>query len=282
MELGSFTIEQLSEGQFEIFADGVIHRKPVDSPESMRRSKLSGKNSSRIGINPILISRKKHHILLDAGLGWGLDTGSEYKDVSNVETNLDIFDLEPEDITHVILSHLHYDHAAGCSFTDGEAATRPTFPNARYYVQQREWDHALSRLDRQKQQKGAGYRLDDLYRLVADGYFEFVEEDHLEVIKGVQILWTGGHTPGHQVVRISSGKKSAYYLGDLLPSENHLNHYAMRQMDTDPLQAKKMKTQLLKSACEENAWLLFYHSLFSKVGRLERDDQKKFVLKEMT
>lgn len=281
MKLGRFTIEQLSEGQFEIFEDGTINRKPVTRLPSGSHNPLALKHSSRIGIDPIFVSDGRYNILLDTGLGWGLDAGSSYKDVSNVKTNLDIFDRVPEDITHVILTHLHYDHVAGSTFTDHSACTIPTFPNARYYVQRREWKYALSQLDSDRTIKGIRYQLDDLYRLVADGRLEFLDEDFTELLPGIKILWTGGHTPGHQVVRIGDKENAAYYLGDLLPSELHLNRYAMRRMDVVPLQSKKMKIQLLKTACEENAILLFYHSLYSKAGILVRDRDKKFALKKV-
>lgn len=281
MKVGRFTIEQLSEGRFEIFSDGTINREPMQKTGAKKESHIPRSNSARIGINPILVSDSEHRILLDTGLGWGLDAGSKYKDVSSVVTNLDIFDFAPGDITHVLLTHLHYDHSAGSSYTNEHSVTCPTFPNATYYVQKREWEYALEQMDLPVKLKGADYQLDDLYRLVADQRIEFLEDDFLEIIPGIKILWTGGHTPGHQVVRIEDDGKTAYYLGDLLPSENHLNQYSMRQMDEKPLQAKKMKIQLLRSACEEKAMLLFYHSLFSSVGRLERDRNKKYVLKKL-
>ncbi len=279
MKLGRFSIEQLSEGRFEIFSDGTINREPVDQSEEKSMLGKSG-DSARIGINPILISDEEHKVLLDTGLGWGLDAGSSYKNVSNISSNLDIFDLKPEDITHVILTHLHYDHAAGSSYTNEESVTCATFPNARYVVQRREWEYALEEQFSEHNLKGCDYNLDDWYRLVAEDRIHFLDEDNLEIINGVDIIRTGGHTPGHQAVRISDSGETAYYLGDLLPTEHHLNQYSMRQMDLHPLEAKKMKIQLLRNAFEEEALLLFYHSLYSSVGRLEKDDNKKYVLKE--
>lgn len=281
MKLGRFTIEQLSEGRFEIFTDGSINREPVDTTDENRDIKETRRNSVRIGINPILVADEKHKILLDTGLGWGLDAGSAYKDVSNVVSNLDIFGVKPEDITHVVLSHLHYDHSAGSSFTNSATATCATFPNANYLVQKREWEYALEIQGAENKPNGADYRLDDLYRLVADRRITFLEGDYFELPKGVKILWTGGHTAGHQAVRIEDRGQIAYYLGDLLPGENHLNHYAMRQMDQSPLQAKKMKTKLLRRAYKEKAVLLFYHSLYSSLGHLEKDEHEKYVLKEL-
>jgi len=280
MKIGRFSIEQLSEGRFEIFSDGTINREPVNQSEQESSTLGKSGDSARIGINPILISDENYKVLLDTGLGWGLDAGSSYKNVSNIASNLDIFDLKPEDITHVILSHLHYDHAAGSSYTNEESVTCATFPNADYYVQRREWEYALEEQFSEHNLKGCDYNLDDLYRLVAEDRFHFLDEDNIEIIDGIDIIRTGGHTPGHQAVRIHDSDETGYYLGDLLPTEYHLNQYSMRQMDVHPLDAKKMKIQLLRNAFEEEALLLFYHSLYTSIGRLEKDDNKKYVLKE--
>ncbi len=279
MQVGSFTIEILSEGRFEIFQDGHINRSSGDQPESQKI--VSKDHSSVVGINPILVKTGPYNILLDAGLGWGLDSGSSYGDVSNVRTNLEIFELEPEDVTHVILSHLHYDHAAGCSYTTANHKTKPTFPNATYYVHKREWEHALTQEKTEQTRPGAKYRMDDFYRLIADEKVELLEGDSTTILEGITTILTGGHTPGHQATIINANGKLAYYLGDLLPSSAHLNHYGMHDLDTNPIQAKKRKVQLLRSAFEEKACLFFYHSQHSQVGNLERNKNKQYVLKEL-
>lgn len=281
MQLGSYNIEILSEGRFEIFKDGHINRSTASKKNTELKAEVSDSESSAIvGINPILVKTGPYNVLLDAGLGWGLDAGSDYPDVSNVKTNMEIFGLYPEDITHVILSHLHYDHAAGCSFTDAQSKTRATFPNATYFVHQKEWEYALSQVQKEQQSSGADYRLDDFYRLIADEKVELLTQNSNNILDGITAIRTGGHTPGHQIVIISNNGQYAYYLGDLLPSSAHLNRYAMSNIDSNPIQAKKKKVQLLRSAYDENASLLLYHSLFSNIGRLERDKEAKYVLKE--
>jgi glyoxylase-like metal-dependent hydrolase (beta-lactamase superfamily II) len=278
MQIGSFTVEILSEGRFEFFRDGHINRvaNEIDSEE-----RPSDGTSAVVGINPILVKTGPYNILLDSGLGWGLDAGSEYKNVSNIRTNLEIFGLEPEDITHVILSHLHYDHMAGCSFTDSELKTRPTFPEASYYVHKREWDYALSQVQNESKITGIGYQLDDFYRLIADQRVTLLTGTSNKIVEGITAICTGGHTPGHLVTIINANRERGYYLGDLLPSSSHLNHYAMGKIDFDPVQAKKHKIQLLRSAFEEEACLFFYHSQHSQAGSLAKDKNKQYVLNEL-
>lgn len=279
MTTGRFTIEQLSEGFFELFRDGSFIKMDPSRLENLPDDSTLGVHSSAIGIDPVLISDGVHNIVADPGLGWGLDHNSSYQDTSNIITNLDIFGLRPQDINFVILSHLHFDHAAGATFVNDQSATTSTFPNARYLVQKTEWEYAVQcQIDKNDRTPGAGYRLDELYRLAADERLQFIDEDVHEVIKGLTLVKTGGHTPGHQVVKAVDSGDTAYFLGDLIPTEHHLNHYAMKVIDYDSVQAKKVKTLLLRNALKENARLYFYHSLFNKTGVLAKDENRNYVL----
>ncbi|MEX2605417.1 MAG: MBL fold metallo-hydrolase [Gracilimonas sp.] len=281
MKVGRFEIEQLSEGIFNVFDDGIIQK--IDSSEITARKQVSDikTRSVPIGINPILIRDGKHNVLLDTGLGWGLDHKSKYTNTSNLLTNLDIFGLTPADITHVVLSHLHFDHAAGSTFVDENTSTQPTMTYANYFIQKKEWYFALEQIGRKNENLGAGYEMDELYKLAADEKLVMITESHFELIPGIELIQTGGHTPGHQIIKIHDSGNTAYYLGDLIPSEHQLNHYAMRQMDVDPIQSKKAKILILRQALKEEAMLLFYHSIHAKAGRLEQDKDKKFILKDI-
>ncbi|MEX1063135.1 MAG: MBL fold metallo-hydrolase [Balneolaceae bacterium] len=280
MNIGRFQTEQLSEGFYEIFNDGTLQKMEPHRMDNLKEDTSLGKYSSAIGVDPLFITDGNVNILLDAGLGWGLDHNSHYNKISNSVTNLEIFGITPEMIDFVILSHLHYDHAAGSTYMNRDLETTVTFPNAEYLVQEKEWAFACSHFNDQNDVNGIGYSMDELYRLAAEKRFHFIDKEKFELIPGIGLLRSGGHTPGHQVVRISDEGKDAYYLGDLIPTEYDLNHYAMKQMDHDPLQSKKFKTRLLREAFETGACLFFYHSLFRKSGKLERDEHRKYMLRE--
>jgi len=219
--------------------------------------------------------------LLDTGLGWGLDQNSRYSNTSNLLTNLDIFGLTPADITHVVLSHLHFDHSAGSTFVDQDISTQPTMSYANYFIQKKEWYYALEQNNLKKELQGAGYNLDELYKLAAVDKFVMITDTYFELLPGIELIRTGGHTPGHQIVKIQDSGETAYFLGDLIPSEHHLNHYAMRQLDVDPVQSKKARTLILRQALKEEAILLFYHSIHAKAGKLDQNKDKKFILREI-
>jgi glyoxylase-like metal-dependent hydrolase (beta-lactamase superfamily II) len=271
-------IEQLSEGFFELFEDGTFQKMDPSRLEPAGEDPNLGKFTSAIGVDPLLICKEGKNIVVDPGLGWGLDHKSSYRDTSNVVTNLDIFGIKPEEIDLVILTHLHFDHMAGCSYVNSESETTAVFPNARYLVHKDEWDFALARIHKRVNQPGANYNLDEMYKLAAEERIEFIEGDLMSPAEGLTLIKTGGHTPGHMIVKFSDQEKKAYFMGDLVPTEYHLNHYSMKLVDTDPIQAKKTKTILLKQALREKATLYFYHSLYKKSGTLSRDKHKKYVL----
>jgi glyoxylase-like metal-dependent hydrolase (beta-lactamase superfamily II) len=275
MEIGDFRLEQLSEGIFEVSSAGSIRKF-----RNHHEKELPKEPFSRVGLDPVLIDTGSTRVLLDAGLGIGLDRSEPDPDTSNIVTNLDIFGYRPEDIDVVVLSHLHYDHAAGLSFTCKTGAVTATLPNARIYVQKIEWEAALGSIVSSPDVNGMGYEPDDLYRLVADGRVAFIEEERREIVPGITVIRTGGHTPGHQVVRIRHLGQAAYYCGDLIPNELYLNRFHTGKIDTDPLKAKKARILLLQQCWRDQATLLFYHSVFRKAGMVIRDKNRGFVLKK--
>ncbi|MDG5767275.1 MBL fold metallo-hydrolase [Balneolales bacterium ANBcel1] len=274
MDIGGFRAEQLSEGIFEISSGGSIQKI-----RNHQQEKTALASVQRVGLDPVLIDTGNTLVLLDAGLGMGLDSSEPDRNTSNLLTNLEIFGYRPGDIRHVILSHLHYDHVAGLSYTDRAGNVTASLPNARIYVQQAEWDAAMHSLENRKYNREVGYDPDDLYRLVADGRFVFLQKERQEILDGFTVIRTGGHTPGHQIVRIRSGRETAYYCGDLIPSEFHLNHYVLSRVDTDITKARKARMLLMQQAYHDQATLLFYHSVYQKAGKVTRDKNRKFVLR---
>ncbi len=269
MKLGSFTIEQLSEGNFEISASGSITR--------MGSNPRSSDYAAMVGIDPLLILHDNKVSLLDAGIGLGLDAKGHTEKLSNLHTNLSVFGIKPEQVERVILSHLHYDHIAGLSLTDRAHKTIASLPEAKIYVHQKEWDHVLAMFDKPKH-LGIGYDLDDFYRLVADGRVEFLQEDYTRIADGIEVIRTGGHSPGHMIVRISSEGQIGYYFGDLIPSEVFL-HVGVKGLDEDPIESKGLRMFWLRQAYDEKAWIFFYHSVQVKYGRLERDQNRQFTVR---
>ena len=274
MKIGNFRLEQLSEGIFEISSGGAIQKV-----RDHQATKPAVPSVERVGLDPVLLDTGHTLVMLDAGLGMGLDNSEPDRNTSNLLTNLDVLGYRPEDISHVILSHLHYDHVAGLSHTSQNGNIAASLPNARIYVQKEEWNTAMQSLSDPQKNREAGYDPDDLYRLVADDRFVFLEKERQEILKGLTIIRTGGHTPGHQVVRIRDKKETAYFCGDLIPSEFYLNHHVLSKVDMDTTKARKARILLMQEAHRDQATLLFYHSVYHKAGKVTMDKHRKFVLR---
>ncbi len=281
MQIGSFIVEQLSEGFFEVFKDGTIQKTSPAAIDTDQNQAEQLKSTQAVGIDPLFISGYEMNIIVDPGLGWGLDFKSRFKDTSNVKTNLDIFGIRPEDIDFVVLTHLHFDHSAGCTFVSDEIKTNPTFPNARYIVHRLEWEFAISQIEQKSGSYGEMYKIDELYKLAADNRFRFIDREIYFPVRGLELIHTGGHTLGHLAIRIHDYGNTAWYTGDLIPSENQLNQSSSPVEDSDPIRAKKMKTRILNRAYNEKAVLFFYHSLYRKAGKLSLNEKEQFVLNEI-
>ena len=97
--------------------------------------------------------------------------------------------------THVILTHLHFDHSAGCTYVDDTATTQPTLPYANYFLQKLEWHYAVQRMGELNPVQGSDYNLDEFYKLYAEDKLVLITDASFELLPGITLIKTGGHTP---------------------------------------------------------------------------------------
>ncbi|HSE41747.1 MAG TPA: MBL fold metallo-hydrolase, partial [Acidobacteriota bacterium] len=176
------------------------------------------------------------------------------------------------DISIVINSHLHWDHAGG-NTENRNGEWIPAFPNARYIVQRGEYDFATHLNERTR----GSYRVEDYIALERLGLFDFADGDH-QVLNGVRVVRSGGHVPYHQSVLLESDSKKAFFLGDLLPLHTHISLPYIMAFDINPLETLEKKREYLAKAVEED-WLLFFpHDPDLIHGRVEKSE-RSFQLK---
>jgi glyoxylase-like metal-dependent hydrolase (beta-lactamase superfamily II) len=166
----------------------------------------------------------------------------------------------------VIDTHLHFDHAGGNTFTGGDGEVRPTFPNAQYVVQRREYEFAATANER----TAASYFPRNWEPVVRAGQFRFVEGE-LELLPGITLLPTPGHTPGHQSVLIASEGEQALYPADLIPTAAHLALPWIMGYDVEPLVTLETKRAVLARAMQEDWQLIFEHDAANATGRVIHD-----------
>ena len=136
--------------------------------------------------------------------------------------------IEPDDVTHVVLTHLHFDHAGG-AVRSTAAGPRPTFPAARYLVHERELAYA-----RAPDRRSRASYLPETWEPLADAGVLATVAGEAEVIPGVRLRDAPGHTDHHQVVTVSGGGRTVLFTADLFPYALHLKPHYVPAIDLDP------------------------------------------------
>jgi len=235
----------------------------VPKPLWERRITPDARNRIQLGMRCLLIEHETGPILIDTGAGNKED--AKFYDIYGVENagtpgptcledGLRAIGVKPEDVTLVINSHLHFDHAGGNTTRDADGSIRPTFPNARYVVQEGEYRYATHTNER----TAGSYFNHNFVPLHDAGQFDLVTGEK-EIAVGIRVIPTPGHTPHHQSILIESGGERALFIADLAPTTAHLPLAWIMGYDVEPLVTLETKRRVLTQAAAENWLLVFEH-----------------------
>lgn len=255
-KLGDFELTWLNGGRFEL--DGGAMFGVV--PKILWTKKIASDEENYIPLSasPILVKTPDALVLIESGLGNKLDEKQRkiyrLREEWQVPSDLKALGIEREDIDFVILSHFDWDHASGVVMRGDDGELSLTFPDAKHVVQEAEWKDALSPNIRSKHTYWAVN-----YELLKDSGTVLPVSGEAEVVRGVKVRHTGGHTRGHQVVMLESCGQKALHMADLFPLHTHFNPLWVMAYDNFPMDVIQQKEILQKDALEENAWFTFYH-----------------------
>lgn len=244
----------LSEGSFTV--DGSKKFIPFDQTKDLLKDRPSG--SLLVEVQPFVVITSKDIILLDTGLGFTLPDGS-----LQIHHNLLQAGINPLDITKVLMSHLHRDHAGGISKKDPVLQQHfLSFPNATYYVNRQELEIAVSHLSK-------SYDADDVQVLAGSDKLELVESSG--VIDGyIHYEWTGAHSPWHQAFWIEDDKEIIFYGGDVAPQLFQMRTKFVTKYDFDGKLASDIRLKWWAEAEKEGWTFLFYHDIKTPVYRFNQ------------
>jgi len=277
VKLGEFDIQPVTDGRFRL--DGGAMFGVVPKVMWERCCQPDDQNRIQLGLNCLLIRIGRKNILVDTGLGDKED--AKFQEMFAVERmptlrdSLKMQGLQPDDIHMVINTHLHFDHAGGNTVRE-DGAVISTFPKAKYIVQRGEYEDAARANERTR----ASYRRENFTPIAHVDQWEFVDGE-TEVLPGVTVMVTEGHTRCHQSIKIESEGEVAFYLGDLIPTVSHLPLPYIMGYDLYPLQTLETKRWVLDRALNENWLLVFEHDPRVLMGRVRKDVEGKFYLEEV-
>ena len=262
-KLGDFEIYWLNGGEFELDGGtmfGVVpkvlwsKKYPAHAADYIRHED----NYIKLLNCPLLVKTPEFLVIIETGLGNKMT--EKQKEIFRVIKEWDIpqelnkIGLSRQDIHYVILTHCDFDHAGGIVMHNADGVEELTFPNAKHIVQKLEWEDAMYPNIRSENT----YWPENFSKLKGTDNLQLVE-GNFTVCKGVEVELTGGHTRGHQIVRIQSDKEIAYHLADLLPTHVHFNPLWIMAYDNFPLDAIGLKQKYETRGIRENAWFTFYH-----------------------
>ncbi len=270
MKWGEFDLHLISDGS--VWLDGGAMFGIV--PKILWQAKIAPdeKNRIRLALNCLLIQTGEENILIDTGCGHKYS--QKQMQIYSVDHPTDIilelrrFGLYPGDIDRVINTHYHFDHCGGntCLHRGGPI---PNFPNATYIVRRQEYEDANHPSERTR----ASYLPHNWKPLEESGMLHLIDEDQ-QIVPGVTVIHTPGHTAGHQSVKIESGGRTLFYLGDLCPTSAHVPPAWTLGYDLFPLTTLEMRKKIYAQAMAQE-WLLFFeHDTVVPAGYLQQKDGK--------
>lgn len=227
----------------------------------------------------LLLKGGNRNILIDTGCGNKLnDKQKKIYGINgtqpDVNKQLHAVGLNKNEITDVILTHLHFDHSGGATeFQNGFVV--PAFKNATYYVHKEQWKTALSPSERDK----ASYFPENYIPLKDKGVLTILEDDE-QPIEGVELFLSNGHTKGQLLPLVKSSSTALFYCGDLIPTSAHLPVAWHMGYDNYPLTIIKEKKNILERAYSEKWKLFFEHDPVVSACTLKKN-KKGIVLDEI-
>ncbi len=263
---GGITVALVQAGTFRSDAGALFGPVPKLLWERWVTAEIDAENRLLQALNCLLIETPAGRVLVETGIGERIDDkGRAMRGYEGpwVVAALEAAGFEPDSVDVVAMSHLHFDHAGGLLAADGSRA----FPRARIVAQRAEWEIAL----------GANPRLVASYvqpelELVRDWGAEGWVDGERELLPGVSVVPTGGHSAGHQAIVVRApGAPPLAFLGDLAMRAWSANPRWVSAFDDFPLDSVLVKGALFAQAVDEGWTIVLSHELGHPVGRLVRD-----------
>lgn len=254
MKFGEYECYSVEMGDFRL--DGGAMFGVV--PKTMWENKISADANNRIPMKArsLLIMGNGKNIIVDTGCGTKIDEKMKKiyqigNDPKNMDEPLEKFGITRRDITHVVLTHLHFDHAGGSTHIENGDVV-PSFPNAEYFVQKDQWETACHPSFRDR----SSYIHDNFIPLEQKKVLRLISGNQ-PLVDGIDIYVSNGHTKGQQLVLVKGDGNGLFFCGDLIPTSAHVPLPWHMSYDNEPLTLMEEKEEILGKALAGN-WILFF------------------------
>lgn len=241
LHLCRMKIIPLSEGAFTIDKTKVF--VPFDEEKDDLQARPTG--SLLVEIQPFLVVTAADILLLDAGLGF------EKEGELQLHANIRKAGYRPEDVTKVLMTHLHKDHAGGLCHRDN---IHLSFSNATYYIRKEELDFAM-------QNNSPSYMVEELQPLLLSPQLQLINREEGRIDQYIHYKHTGGHSPHHQVFWIREREETVFFGGDVAPQMQQMKIRYKTKYDAEPEKAMQLRQEWWEQGRKEGWTFLFYHDI---------------------
>lgn len=274
MRIGNYTLVSLETGR--LYLDGGAMFGVVPKVLWNKSNPADSRNRIELALRVLLIMNDERRIMVDTGIGEGWN--EKFVDIYGVDhsqnslaDSLKEINLTTNDITDVIITHLHFDHAGGATFLDGNGAIKPTFPNATCYIQKKHYEWAIKPSEKDL----ASFVKDKYVPLYQQGKLKLLDGE-LELFPGIFIKLSDGHTIAQQTILITDGKNTLFHPGDMIPTSSHIPLPFIMGYDNFPLITLEEKKSVLTRAVE-GKWTIFFEHDPKHAAMLVEKTEKGFV-----
>ena len=272
LTLGDFELSVFSDGTYLL--DGGAFFGVIPKIMWSRKMEADERNYVQSGLNSLLIRTGKQTVLVETGMGNKLSERMVkfYGQPAKLLENLTAAGVMPEDIDVVINTHLHFDHCGWNTVRGKNGKIVPTFPRAKYYAPEGEWQYAR----RPSERDAISYIPDNYDPLVAGGQMTLLKGGE-EIVPGISVQTFPGHTAHMQAVIVTSGARTACYISDLIPTTAHIDIAWGMGFDLYPLQTIESKKQYYAKSIAEKWLTVFTHDAKTPWAHVEQDELGKMV-----
>ncbi len=298
--LGDFELTVFSDGTYPL--DGGAFFGVVPKVMWSRKAQADERNYVTTGLNSLLVRTGKQTVLVETGMGNKLSDRmiKFYGQPAKLLDNLAAGGVAPEDVDIVVNSHLHFDHCGWNTIRDKTGKIVPTFPRAKYYAPQGEWDYAR----RPSERDSISFIAENYDPLVASGQMTLLKGGE-EIVPGISVETFPGHTahmmavmvngkPGLERARLKAAPSSnaestgasapeattACYISDLIPTTAHIDITWGMAFDLYPLQTIESRKRYYARSMPENSLTVFTHDAKTPWAYVEKDESGKMVARE--
>lgn len=286
LTIGGYKIGAVPTGIFAL--DGGAMFGTVPKVLWQKTNPADSENRIPMEARALLLQSEGRNILIDTGNGsdfvakYGDKMGMKFGEMYSVQeggvslnTSLQGLDISVNDITDVILTHLHFDHAGGATCAkDGKIV--PTFPNATYHVQRSNYENAMNPNVREK----ASYLKPNFVPLMEAGVLKLVDGPQQNYLPNISLIVSDGHTVGQQLVAVEDDNTQVIYCGDLIPTSTHIRSAWVMGYDINPLVVIEEKSRLLKRTDNKTSYLYFEHDPYCDLASVEKKSDTEYQVKE--